>query len=395
MKSFCCKHRLVLLIAVLAALLFSCRPGGSGGGSGGLFPPQEPPAPRLDEVWPPRAVWVVRRTWQSPEQIIDLMEQCKQLGLNTVIFQVRGNGTVYYQSDIEPWDYAFEGRPDFDPLEIACREAHRRGMALHAWVNVMPAWKGDVPPNDPDQLYNKYPEWFWYDQKMQRQPLGWYVSLNPCLPEVRRYLVDLFEELITDYPVDGLHMDYIRFPSETNKGKDYPYDARTLALFRQTTGQTPTQAPQRWTEWRVQQVTQLVRDIRNMMRRERPGALLTAAVGSKIEHHRQVYFQDGSAWLREGLIDAAFTMNYTSDNAVFRDRQEAWLQAVPGKHVIPGLGLHLHKDDRISINQLEFARYWGCGFCLFSSECLFDGSPRSNQRLQALTPAIHSLYGNQ
>jgi hypothetical protein len=131
-----------------------------------------------------------------------------------------------------------------------------------------------------------------------------------------------------------------------------------------------------------------------MMRNERPGALLTAAVGSDIEHHRTLYFQDGSAWLREGLIDAAFTMNYTRDNNLFRNRQEAWLRAVPGKHVIPGLGLYLHKDDRTSINQLEFADYWGSGFCLFSSECLFDGSPRSHERVRALTPAIHTLYGN-
>jgi uncharacterized lipoprotein YddW (UPF0748 family) len=374
-----------VLAMLILLLVTGCPPQGKDRFTTGLEPGEkEPPPPDLREVWPPQAIWVVRRVYDSPQEIADLMERIKNTGLNTVFFQVRGNGTVYYDSDIEPLDPAFENKPDFDQLTVACREAHRRGLALHAWVNVMPGWKGKQPPRDPDQLYNKHPEWFWYDHQGRRQPLGWYVSLNPCLPEVRRYLVRVFSEIAANYPIDGLHLDYIRFPSELMKNKDYPYDTRTLALFKKATGLRPADAPHRWTEWRVRQVTQLVRGISHMMKNTRPRALLTAAVGTDIKRHRHKYFQDGPAWLRNKLIDAAFTMDYTDDTHKFRRRQEAWREAVPNRHVAAGIGVHLHKDPRVTYNQLEFAEYWGSGFSLFSADHLFNNSFQSRQQLKAI-----------
>ena len=183
--------RTTLAAAGLACIL-GCPPSSGPGGPTVLSPDRpRPPAPR--DVWPPRAVWVVRQVYSSPDQIADLMEKCRQAGLNTVLFQVRGNGTAFHRSTIEPPAVEYGGRdPGFDQLEVACDEAHRRGIALHAWVNVMPAWKGKTPPGDPRQLYNARPEWFWYDQDGRRQPLDdFYVSLNPCLPEVRAYLVSV------------------------------------------------------------------------------------------------------------------------------------------------------------------------------------------------------------
>ena len=189
-----------------------------------------------------RAIWVTRGDFRTADDVTRIMEDCSRGGFNTVIFQVRGNGTVFYPSKIEPWAEQFNfTSPGFDPLGQAIQEAHRRGMELHAWVNVMPAWRGTKPPASPEQLYNKHPEWFWYDQHGKRQPLNpFYVSLNPCLPEVREYLVDVFHEIVANYPIDGLHLDYIRFPNDNApRGVDYPHDPRTLALYREATGRAP------------------------------------------------------------------------------------------------------------------------------------------------------------
>ena len=135
----------------------------------------------------------------------------------------------FYPSKIEPWAEQFDYQdPGYDPLATALREAHARDMELHAWMNIMPAWRGTKPPTCPDQIYNTHPEWFWYDQHGNRQALSrFYVSLNPCLPEVREYLVRVLEEVVANYPIDGIHMDYIRFPSEPpatprGSGIDYP-----------------------------------------------------------------------------------------------------------------------------------------------------------------------------
>ncbi len=359
-----------------------------------------PPAPDPRTVWPPRAVWVVREKYSSPAEIAALMENCKQAGLNTVLFQVRGNGTAYYRSSVEPFAYEYGGDPGFDPLEVACNEAHRRGLALQAWVNVMPAWQGLTPPSDPHQLYNAHPEWFWYDQNGKRQPLykadhprePWYVSVNPCLPEVRAYLVKVFEEIVRRYPVDGLHLDYIRFPTdESPKNSDYPYDSKTLLLYRQASGKKPQDDRARWSEWRTQQVTQVIREIRSMITRVRPGVRLTASCGSEYVLWRKNHFQDGPTWLRSNLVDLVFVMNYNKNTSVFKQRETAWMQTAPGRPVAPGIGIAYHEDDATTIEQLRLAQQWGYGFSMFSSRSLFSSSERSQRRLAAVRPALLAM----
>lgn len=358
------------------------NPGGNAGGQSQVRKPEpivepEPSPPALKDVWPPKAVWVARMTFRSPEQVTQVMDRCCQAGFNTVLFQVRGEGTAYYPSRIEPWggDYV-ASPPNFDPLAVACREAHRRHMALHAWVNVMPGWRGSAAPSDPRQLYNAHPDWFWYDQRGRRQPLGeFYLSLNPCLPEVRQYLVNLTRDIITRYPVDGLHLDYIRFPmDEVKKGTDYPYDARTLALYKAATGKRPQTDAASWSRWRAEQVTNVVRQIRAMQKQARPGIMLTTACGPDMAEFKRFYFQDGASWLRGGLVDAVFVMNYNTSTANFRKRQDEWRQATGNRMVVPGIGEYMHRDDKTTIEQVKLAKQWGRGVAVFSYQSLFNGS---------------------
>jgi uncharacterized lipoprotein YddW (UPF0748 family) len=391
------------LIAAAAMLmgLGGCGPGahrgqdslGPGAGKHSWWPladEPEPAAPDPRTVWPPKAIWVVRHAYQSPKEIAAVMETCRSAGFNTVLFQVRGNGTAYYRSRIEPFSEDYGGRdPGFDPLTVACREAHRRGMALHAWVNVIPAWRGQQPPPWPEHVYHRHPEWLWYDQNGRRQPLGWYVSLNPCLPEVRQYLVGVFEEIVRNYAVDGLHLDYIRFPSEVSpRGADYPYDARTLRLYRAATGLTPRQNKASWIRWRTAQVTQLVRDIRAATRRARPDLKLTAAVWADMDGVRRDYFQDGAAWIREGLVDLAFTMNYTTGTWAFRQRQEVWRRAAGSRPVAVGIQAAQRPGDRTTLEQVRLGRAWGGGVAVFSDQIIFADPQRASAWAEALRPIL-------
>ncbi|MEP0843184.1 MAG: family 10 glycosylhydrolase [Phycisphaerae bacterium] len=332
---------------------------------------------------PVRAVWVTRTQYRSPADVARVMENCRQAGFNHVVFQVRGNGTVFYPSRLEPWAEQFDFQsPGFDPLAVACQEAHARGLLLHAWVNVMPAWRGTRPPSHPDQLYNKRPEWFWYDQHGRRQALSsFYVSLNPCLPEVRAYLVEVFRELITGHDVDGLHMDYIRFPNEPpaipeGSGLDYPRDAKTLALYRAATGKAPDDDPAEWNRWRTQQVTELVRAIRAMTRRVRPTLMLTASLGTNPAGSLR-HFRDDLAWAREGLLDGAFPMNYKPDREQFVEGLRCWLPLRDRVQVIPGLWFapRLPTQEGIEVvrQQIQAAVESTGNFCLFSYSSLFGG----------------------
>ena len=340
--------------------------------------------PSAKRIGPVRAIWVTRFDYKSADDVVRIINDCADGGFNTVLFQVRGNATAFYNSAFEPWDDALGGSdPGFDPLALACRQAHQRKVQLHAWVNVMPAWKGTKPPANPEQVYNKHPEWFWYDQTGVRQPLSsFYVSLNPCLPEVRAYLVDVFRDLAKKYPIDGLHMDYIRFPNEPpaipkDSTIDYPRDAATLALYLKDTGLTPEADPEAWKQWRTAQVTQTVADIHAMLRRTKPKAVLSASVGS-VPKSALAHFQDGRRWIADGIIDTVYLMNYTDTPETFEQRLEPWLAEDLGVPIVPGLWFggtrKASPEEGIESvrRQIQIALARTGNVCVFAYSSLFD-----------------------
>jgi uncharacterized lipoprotein YddW (UPF0748 family) len=336
-----------------------------------------------------RAIWVTRYDYKTADDVRRIIDNCARGGFNTVLFQVRGNGTVSYPSKLEPWAEQFDYEsPGYDPLALAIEEAHKRGIMLQAWVNVMPAWKGPNEPGIRNQLYFKHPEWFWYDRGGVREPLnhtvggksrGWYVSLNPCLPEVREYIVAVFHDLVSRYDIDGLHMDYIRFPNEPvvpgEKIPDYPRDARTIELFRRSTNQNPDQNPTAWNQWRTNQVTQLVADIHKMVKSTKPRTLLTAAVGS-VPARGLSHFQDGLRWMDDGIIDQVYLMNYTDSVPKFAQRFGPWLMSKSDAAVVPGLGIREKLETRpgaeIAVAQIDAAINSFQNFAVFAYASLFD-----------------------
>jgi len=346
------------------------------------------------EVPPMRAVWVTRFDWKTKEDVETVIDQCSQLGLTDIMFQVRGNGTVLYESDIEPWaEEVGSSHPGWDPLHTAIGLAHGRGMKIHGWMNLVPAWRGLLPPTDPRQLYNAKPEWMWYDQQGRRQPLckNFYVSINVCLPEVREYLVGVAQELIDRYStLDGLHLDYVRFPNEppaipVGSGIDYPRDERTLDLFKQATGGLhPDSAKKEWNQWRCDTVTDLVQRLRdavtktNARRDPSKRLVMTCSIGPVRDLALQ-HLQDSKPWLDRNLLDMAFPMNYTPDTDLFVSRlSDAWRPYECGCPVVAGLGLYMC-SDAVAHEQI------GKAVSLTTSLCLF-----SYASIKALRAELHS-----
>ena len=358
-----------LLLVAGFSILGGCQSGGKAGipVSHGAWRPAPLPTPV-------KAVWVARFHYRYPDDIRIIMRNCAAAGCNTVLWQVRGEGTVAYPSHIEPWSAQYQySDPGYDPLQIAVAEAHRNGLRIEAWVNVMPGWKGSKPPPIGNQLWNAHPEWFLHDAAGQRQPLGdFYVILNPCLPEVRRYISGVVRELMTNYQLDGIHMDYVRYAWDTTPGarENYPRDPVTLRLYQQETSRRPDQDVRAWDRWRAAQLTRLVTDIRAAVSQARPGATLTAAVWSSSVSGYRDYFQDSPTWLRDGLVDALMPMAYTESLSRFEQNISEYRAAVPRGRIVPGIGLYKHDTPEPTRQQLQRCRNWGGDFALFSYESL-------------------------
>ncbi|MDZ4773573.1 MAG: family 10 glycosylhydrolase [Planctomycetota bacterium] len=353
--------------------------------------------PRLSE----HAMWVTRWDYKTAADCRAIAENCRANGIDTILFQVRGNATAFYRSKLEPWAEQFGFKdPGFDPLATMIEETHSRGMRLVAWVNAVPAWWGTTPPSDPNHVYNKHPEWMWYDQYGKRQALSekFYVSLNPCLPEVRAHVVAVIGEIVSNYAIDGVHLDYMRFPNEapaTPAGTDidYPRDAKTVALFTKATKKTPEQDGAAWKSWRTAQVTELVRQIRAKVRSLKPEIELSSAVGVKREsalaHH-----QDAYTWLKEDLVDTVYPMNYTGDPKVFATRTDAWNQAAPGERIVQGVNFGMGTSDTMRA-QVQAALEKSEGFAIFAYSSLFpspvDAVDRPDPKQRAERDALSKI----
>jgi len=282
-----------------------------------------------------RALWVTRWDYKTEQDVVSIMTNAATHGFNAVLFQVRGDGTVHYPSKIEPWTWQLTGDspaatgndPAWDPLAVAIREAENRKLQIHAYMNVLPGWRGEEsPPKESGQVWATHPEWFMVDLagKRMRPCKSWYTFLSPHHPEARAHLKRLFAEVAAQYKVDGIHLDYFRFPSdypaeqaygklksaELAKHKDFSYDKTALEQFKTQTGKTPTQNADAWNRFRCGALTDLLREIRSAALKENPSLVLSCAVLADPDKGKETYFQDSALWLREGLMDLVFPMNY-------------------------------------------------------------------------------------
>lgn len=361
----------------------------------------EPAAPPISV--PPlvegRAVWVVRSHYRSADDVRTIMRNCAEAGFNQVLFQVRGNATVFYRSEIEPWAWELSGGgpenlgkdPGWDPLAVAVEEAHRHGLELHAWVNVYPAWQGaDWPPPGTPQLWNRHPEWFmkWKNGSQmlpyymnEGRKVVWYSFINPAHPEVNPYLLRVFSELVRNYAVDGLHMDYIRYPHDL-RGWDFSYDEISLSRFKEATGKTPEEDSEAWSRWRGDRVTELVRMLNKELKTLRPGLALTAAVAGDADHglHNKQFTPE---WIKEGLLDAVILMNYQTNDEAYRRNIRERVAISQGLPVYSGMGPYRFERNENAAdqfrNQMRIAKEEGAaGVCQFSYVTIFGGPQQPN-----------------
>ena len=287
-----------------------------------------------------RSTWVI--TWnhidrnknpgQNMNTVRTIMDNHEAANMNAVIFQVRQSGTAYYESSHEPWGY-YSGYnyPGYDPLELAIEEAHKRGLELHAWFNVFQT--SSTTTGSPAA---EHPEWICRDQNGNMMTS--YRSASPGLQDVRNYTVDVAMEIVNNYDIDGLHLDYIRWNEHTNTTQ------RTISpemeLQRQDGFITSTELQHlntnvsgrylydylhpyssgvptgygSWEEWWRWSVTEFVRALHDSIQIVKPHVKLSAAVLGKYnwsgwQGYGTVY-QDAALWYNEGYLDHIMPMHY-------------------------------------------------------------------------------------
>lgn len=314
--------------------------------------------------WPQRPARTSAEAETQKRELCRMLDGLRAAGTNVVLFQTRIRATAAYRSALEPWDAVFSGKPGvappYDPLAFAVEECHKRGMECHAWVVAFPAGKTDaVKRQGKLSLAARRPDLC--------RKCGDQWMMDPGEPGTGEHLAAVCREIVEGYDVDGVHLDYIRYPE---RGIAFD-DSRTYARYG---------AGQSQRAWRTANVTRCVRLVHDAVKAVRPWVKLSCSpVGKYADLPRQssggwnarnAVCQEAQAWLREGLMDWLFPMMYF-DGKNFYPFLADWKEHDAGREVAPGLGIYFLSERekdwplvRVQ-RQMEVARAAGLGGAAF------------------------------
>jgi uncharacterized lipoprotein YddW (UPF0748 family) len=355
-----------------------------------------------------RALWVTRTTLASAESIKQMVVAADAGGFNTLLVQVRGRGDAYYAGTLEPRASELAAKPDFDPLATVIEQAHAKGLKVHAWVAVNLVSSSVSLPASRDHVVYRAPEWLMVPRELAaemkkidlRSPAylgrlarwtraqsskveGLYTS--PLHPAAQDHTAAVLGEIAGKYAVDGIHLDYIRYPND-----DFDYSAAAmeqfkLAVLRDLTeterrdaaerealdpAAYPNLFPERWSEFRRARLTSLVIKIRTAVKTARPDAVFSAAVLPDAQEAFDRRLQDWRGWLDRSLLDVLCPMAYTSDPAIFQ-KQIADVRAYAGSRPVwAGIGAYQLTPAQTLSNIAAARKLGAAGIILFSYESL-------------------------
>jgi uncharacterized lipoprotein YddW (UPF0748 family) len=377
-----------------------------------------------DEV---RALWVLRTSLTSPASIDALVHIAHERGFNTLLVQVRGRGDAYYRSDLEPRAADLVRQPaTFDPLATVVREAHDAGLRVHAWVNLNLVSSAAELPLARDHVVYRHPEWLMVPREIAQDVAkiepsspayigklarwtrtqaatveGLYAS--PLQPAAAAYAQSIVADLAARYAVDGIHLDYARYPNA-----QFDYSRYAIAEFREDIRPRlaaplaaaldaaqdddlfayPDRFPAEWKTFRRARLSALMARLRTAVRRARPDVIVTVAAAPDAQEAFDLRLQDWRTWIATGIVDAVCPMAYTQEPARFAEQIAAARDIAGPRAVWAGIGAYRLTPAQ-TMENIETSRRLGAnGFVLFSYDSLTAPAEAATDYLAAVSRTV-------
>ncbi len=227
-----------------------------------------------------------------------MLDRVVKTGINTIFVQVRPNMDSMYPSKYYPMSRYVVGKygkeASYDPFEILIESAHERGLSVHAWINPM---RG-LLLEEMAAIDETYPaKQLYVNTETRGKALvahdgRWY--LNPAYKEARDLIVNGAREILTNYEVDGLHMDDYFYPS----GCTDAFDEKAYLEYIKNNKRVSLMA------FRRENVNTLVRELYAMVKETNDTVLFGISPAGNMDNNYNKLGADVATWCsNEGYID--------------------------------------------------------------------------------------------
>lgn len=307
-------------------------------------------------------------------------DNSKSIGCNTIYFHVRAYGDAYYNSSLFPKGDKLTG--SYDPLEIACKLAHERGLSLHAWINPMRLMTDQGMQNISDD----YDIGRWYRDSSTKGTYmvissgRWY--LNPAYADTVALICKGVSEIVSNYDVDGVQIDDYFYPTTDQSFDSAAYAASGTALSL--------------ADWRRENVTGMVKKMYKTVHACNPSAVFGISPQGNVNNNYNDLYADVGKWVSEdGCCDYICPQIYFGFNNAalpFTETVAKWREMVTNRNIRLVIGLAAYKtgtedkyagdgryewqtENNLLARQRETAEMYSAGYAYFRYESLFLPEP--------------------
>jgi len=337
-----------------------------------------------------QGMWIRAGSLAFPDSISEIIDMADELEITDIYAQVVVSGYAYYKSDILPRSQYLSkvSGPDYDPLDTIIRICKRKSIKVHAWVNTYLVWSLKEMPDSANHLLYKYPEWFIQDVR-QRSMANYTFEewkglgleglyLDPTQPKIRSHLARVCVEIAHKYPIDGIHLDFIRYPGtlwglpQTEKGAVFIGSEADTLRWLDLVRYARINIYLRWMVWnywhfnkeREFLIFQIVQETSRTVKQnaKKKDCLFTAAL---FANPGLACFSFSQTWWNWGdVIDYPVIMSYTPDIGLFADFLDFGI--TQRKDAIFGIGFLWSDMEDEAIWEIEAVKKKsGAGVCYF------------------------------
>ncbi len=338
-----------------------------------------------------RGIWFDRGTIvtiKSQEEMGRYFDKLKTSGINTIYFETFNAGYTIYPSNLTQQNPLTKGT---DPLRWAVLEAHKRNIKLHAWIWVFAV--GNTRHNSiinkaqsfEGPILAKHPDWALIgmngNYQPKNQPEFW---IDPTCKSARQFLISLGQEITRKYDIDGIQLDYIRYPFQKTDNL-MGFNPNSIEQFQNTTGEKllaiDTKSLNMWNKWKEYNVNQFVDEFSKTTKKIRPSIKISASIFCKnyTERFNSIQ-QNWENWAKNSSVDIITPMSYSVSSRALASNLDVFPESVCKSCLIyPGIALKHVKDTEL-LNQIETVRNHGFSGMTFFAYSQFDEDKSSFMR---------------